>query len=144
MNNPIELAKLTKQLVHDFELYTESVSKDIADAVEYCTDYAKREIEKHSPESDKKSILYKKKRNWKSYKKGWIVDFRYSDTRSFGMVRHTSPKHSLVHLLELGHKARNYEKNNKMVAPVPHVNENEDLARGKLDEMIDKILSTTK
>lgn len=136
MNNPIELAKLTKQLVHDFELYTESVSKDIADAVEYCTDYAKREIEKHSPESGKSSSG--------SYKKGWLCDVRKGDTRSFGMVRHNYPKNKIVHLLELGHKARNYKKNNKMVAPVPHVNENEDLARGKLDEMIDKILSTTK
>lgn len=136
MSNPIELAKLTKQLVHDFELYTEQVSKDIADAVEYCTDYAKREIESDSPESGKQS--------GGSYKKGWIADLRHGDRRSFGMVRHTSPKYRLVHLLELGHKARNYKKNNKMVAPVPHVNENEDLARGKLDEMIDKILSETK
>lgn len=136
MSNSIELEKLTKQLVKDFELYTEQVSKDIADAVEYCTEYAKREIEGDSPESGEESNG--------SYKKGWLADIRNGDKRSFGMVRHTSPKHRLVHLLELGHKARNFKVNNKMVAPVPHVNDNEDIARGKLDEMIDTILSATK
>lgn len=137
MSGSIELEKITEQLVYDLGLYTEQVSKDIADAVEQCTEYARREIEEDSPESGGKS-------KGESYKRGWIYEVRHGDARSFGMVRHKSPKHSLVHLLELGHKARNYKKNNIMVAPVPHINDNEDEARGRLDEMIDTILSTTK
>lgn len=136
MNKPIESDKITTKIICDLKLYTEQVQKDIEDAVEYCTAYAKKEIEKHSPQSGEESSG--------SYKKGWYYDVRHGDVRAFGMVKHKSPKHKLVHLLELGHRARNYKKNNKMVAPVPHVNDNEDLARGKLDEMIDKILSETK
>lgn len=136
MSKPVDPADLAKLIVYKFRSYTEQVSKDIDKAVEYCTEYAKREIEKHSPESGNSSSG--------SYKKGWLCDVRKGDTRSFGMVKHNYPKNKIVHLLELGHKARNYEKNNKMVAPVPHVNDNEDLARSKLDEMINTILSTTK
>lgn len=128
----ITLENLSKEIIYDLTLYTEQVSKDIAEAVDDCTEFANKEIAKNSPSKTG------------SYKKGWYHDVLHGETRSFGMVKHTAPDYRRVHLLELGHKARNYEKNGKMVAPVPHVNGHESEAREMLDEKIDIILSTTK
>jgi len=52
-----------------------------------------------------------------------------------------------VHFLELGHKARNYDKNQIMVATSPlkgHVKPAKERAMKMLDEEIKKILSGTK
>ena len=131
MNN-ITLENLSKEILYDLNLYTEQVSKDIAEAVKECTEYADKEITAHSPVKTG------------SYKKGWYNDIRNSETRSFGMVKHTAPDYRRVHLLELGHKARNFKSNGKMIAPVPHVDDGEYEGRKMLDEKIDIILSTTK
>lgn len=128
----ITLDNLSKEIIYDLKLYTEQVSKDIAEAVEECTEYADKEITANSPSKTG------------SYKKGWYHDTRHSETKSFGMVKHTAPDHRRVHLLELGHKARNFDSNGKMIAPVPHVDDGEYEARKLLDEKIDIILSTTK
>lgn len=133
------------QIAEDFEKYTEDKCHKIDKAVRKRTNEALGDIAQNSPvrkRVPKSGVIYVHgvaKENYQpgAYKKGWI---KYISTarpgRTTGYVRNKT-NHQLVHLIELGHDARN----GSFVKAIPHVNPSEEMARAGLIEDIENILS---
>ncbi len=131
----IDIEKVIEDLTEDLKNYTEQVEQEVAEAVDKCTLETEREIRKNSPVG-----------KTGDFKDGWDrFNYRKKSGRA-GVVKNY-PKGSIVHLLEFGHKARNYDKNHIMVAPSPlkgNVKPANERAMERLDREIQHILSFTK
>ncbi len=132
-----DLMKIIEELSKDLEIYTEQVSEDIKNAVDRCTLEMEKDIERNSPVG-----------KTGKYQAGWYR-FSYQEYKSpkrIGIVKNKT-RGSLVHLMEFGHKARNYDENHIMVAPSPlkgHVKPAKQRAMERLDKEIKSILNYTK
>lgn len=133
----VNVEKLVENLTEGIKNYTEEIVEDVSDAVDRCTLNLEKEIRRNSPEG-KTGV----------FKDGWdrfVYQRRDRDSRA-GVVKNKS-RGGLVHLLEFGHKARNFERNHIMVAPSPlqgNVKPANEKAMEELDEEIKHILSFTK
>ncbi len=131
----INIEEVIDNLTENLKKYTEQVEQEVADAVNECTLEAEKGIRRNSPEG-----------RTGDFKEGWNrFTYRKKGGRA-GVVKNFQ-KGSLVHLLEFGHKARNYEKNHIMVAPSPlkgNVKPANERAMERLDREIQHILSFTK
>ncbi len=131
----INLENVIDDLTENLKNYTERVEEEVADAVNECTLEAEKEIRRNSPVG-----------KTGDFKDSWDRFTYWKRSRRAGVVKNFQ-KGSLVHLLELGHKARNYEKNHIMVAPSPlkgNVKPANERAMERLDREIQHILSFTK
>lgn len=146
----MELELLPQAIVDDFRKYTEKKSKEIDKAVRKRTSEALGDIIQNSPVRKRVPKLGVirvhgvAKDNYQpgAYKKGWI---KYVSTaragRTQGYVRNKT-NHQLVHLLELGHDLKNSEGVvYGHVKAFPNLLPNEEKAREKLAEDIDRILT---
>ena len=137
----MDLELIPDAILEDLKAYTEEKSKKIAQAVKECTKEAYTDIKRDSPVRKDKKVVYVHgvaKPNYQpgSYKKGWITTTKsYERGRTQGYVRNKT-NYQLTHLLELGHKARD----GSWVEPIPHIVDNQNEARKKLEEMIEEIL----
>ncbi len=131
----INIEKVIEDLTENLKNYTEQVEQQVSEAVDKCTLEAEREIRKNSPVGKTGDF----KDSWDRF------NYRKKSGRA-GVVKNFQ-KGNLVHLLEFGHKARNYEKNHIMVAPSPlkgNVKPANERAMERLDREIQHILSFTK
>lgn len=146
----MELELLPQAIVDDFRTYTEEKSKKIDKAVRKRTSEALDDItanasvRKRIPKSGVIRVHGIVKDNYQpgAYKKGFI---KYISTaragRTVGYVRNKT-NHQLVHLLELGHDLKNSKGvTYGHVQAFPNLLPNEEKARERLDEDIDRILS---
>lgn len=137
----MDIELIPQAILDDLKAYTDEKTQEIADAVKVCTKVAYTDIRNDSPVRKDKKVVYvhgEAKPNYQpgSYKKGWIsVVKSYEKGRTQGYVRNKT-NYQLTHLLELGHKARD----GSWVKAIPHIVDNQNEAREKLDEMIEKIL----
>lgn len=133
----IDVEKLVENLTEGIKTYTEEIVEDVSDAVDRCTLNLEKEIRRNSPEG-----------RTGVFKDGWdrFVFKRRDRSAKAGVVKNQS-RGGLVHLLEFGHRARNFERNNIMVAPSPpqgNVKPANEKAMEELDKEIKHILSFTK
>lgn len=146
----MELELLPQAIVDDFRKYTEEKSKEIDKAVRKRTSEALSNItanapvRKRVPKSGVIRVHGVVKDNYQpgAYKKGFV---KYISTakagRTQGYVRNKT-NHQLVHLLELGHDMKNSEGVvYGHVKAFPNLLPNEEKAREKLAEDIDRILT---
>ena len=116
----------------DLELIPDAILEDLK---------AYTDIKHDSPVRKDKKVVYVHgvtKPNYQpgSYKKGWMIYTKsYERGHTQGYVRNKT-NYQLTHLLELGHKAMD----GSWVEPIPHIVDNQNEARKKLDEMIEEIL----
>lgn len=149
MSQSLNSDNLAEAIIGGLKTYTEQVQKKVSKAVEECTKIAFEDIVEDSPVREKKvpksGVIMVRRGGTKvpaadnlqpgAYKGGWITVVRKYEGRTQGYVRNKT-NYQLVHLLELGHKARDGSD----VNPVPHVNENEAKAREVLNRKINEIL----
>lgn len=150
MAQSMEPEQLSEAIIEGLKSYTGDVQRKIARAVKDATAEAFEEIKDNSPVRKKvpKSGVIMVIRNGRkvpaadnlqpgAYKEGWMKSVKeYPDSnRIQGYVRNKT-NYQLVHLLELGHKARDGSR----VAPIPHVRPGQDKGREQLDKEIRKIL----
>lgn len=133
----INVEELVENLTEGIKTYTKEIVEDVSDAVDRCTLNLEKEIRRNSPEG-----------KTGEFKDGWdrFVYNRRDRRARAGLVKNKR-KAGLVHLLELGHKARNFERNHIMVAPSPsqgNVKPANEKAMKELDEEIQHILNFTK
>lgn len=146
----MELELLPQAIVEDFRKYTEEKSKEIDKAVRKRTSEALIDItanapvRKRVPKSGVIRVHGVVKDNYQpgAYKKGFV---KYISTakagRTQGYVRNKT-NHQLVHLLELGHDLKNSEGvTYGHVEAFPNLLPNEEKARERLAEDIDRILT---
>lgn len=146
----MELELLPQAIVDDFRKYTEEKSKEIDKAVRKRTAEALSDItanapvRKRVPKSGVIRVHGVVKDNYQpgAYKKGFV---KYISTakagRTVGYVRNKT-NHQLVHLLELGHDLKNSEGVvYGHVEAFPNLLPNEEKARERLAEDIDRILT---
>lgn len=146
----MELELLPQAIVEDFRKYTEEKSKEIDKAVRKRTSEALIDItanapvRKRVPKSGVIRVHGVVKDNYQpgAYKKGFV---KYISTakagRTQGYVRNKT-NHQLVHLLELGHDLKNSEGVvYGHVEAFPNLLPNEEKARERLAEDIDRILT---
>lgn len=146
----MELELLPQAIVDDFRKYTEEKSKEIDKAVRKRTAEALSDItanapvRKRVPKSGVIRVHGVVKDNYQpgAYKKGFV---KYISTakagRTQGYVRNKT-NHQLVHLLELGHDLKNSEGVvYGHVEAFPNLLPNEEKARERLAEDIDRILT---
>ena len=146
----MELELLPQAIVDDFRKYTEEKSKEIDKAVRKRTSEALIDItanapvRKRVPKSGVIRVHGVVKDNYQpgAYKKGFV---KYISTakagRTQGYVRNKT-NHQLVHLQELGHDLKNSEGVvYGHVEAFPNLLPNEEKAREKLAEDIDRILT---
>lgn len=146
----MELELLPQAIVDDFRAYTEEKSKKIDKAVRKRTSEALADItanapvRKRVPKSGVIRVHSVVKDNYQpgAYKKGFV---KYISTakagRTQGYVRNKTNK-QLVHLLELGHDLKNSEGVvYGHVEAFPNLLPNEEKARERLAEDIDRILT---
>ncbi|MCM1023814.1 MAG: HK97 gp10 family phage protein [Prevotella sp.] len=133
----INVETLVENLSEEIKAYTAEVVEDVSDAVNRCTSNLEKEIRRNSPEG-----------KTGEFKDGWDrFTYQRRDRSARAGVVKNKVRGSLVHLLEFGHKARNFEKNHIMVAPSPphgNVKPANEKAMKELDEEIKHILSFTK
>ncbi|MCM1328366.1 MAG: hypothetical protein NC253_02910 [Ruminococcus sp.] len=141
----MELERLPQIIAEDFRKYTAEKSREIDKAVRKRTAEALADVSENSPvrkRVPKSGVIrvhgvVKENMQPGAYKKGWIKYVSTARTgRTQGYVRNKT-NYQLVHLLELGHRARD----GGAVNPIPHVNPAEEKARAGLAEDIDSILS---
>ncbi len=133
----INVEKLVENLSEGIKTYTEGIVEDVSDAVNRCTLNLEKEIRRSSPEG--KTGVFKD--SWDRF----TYNRRDRSARA-GVVKNKG-RGGLVHLLEFGHRARNFERNHIMVAPSPpqgNVKPANEKAMKELDEEIKHILSFTK
>lgn len=150
MAQNMEPEQLSEAIIEGLRTYTSDVQNKVAKAVKDATKTAYEEITELSPVRKKvpKSGVIMVRRNGRkvpaadnlqpgAYKEGWISTVRnYTDSnRTQGYVRNKT-NYPLVHLLELGHKARDGSK----VKGIPHVKVGQNKGREQLDKDIKKIL----
>ena len=140
----MQIELLPEAIVQDFKKWTEKKSAQVDKAVRNRTKEALDDVVSASPVRKRvpKSGVIRTdgeiKDNYQpgAYKKGWM---KYVSTaragRTQGYVRNKT-NFQLVHLLELGHKARD----GSQVNAIEHVNPAEERAREGLDRDIDRIL----
>lgn len=154
----INLDELTNAIIRDLKTYTADVQEGVNDAVEYCTEYMRREAQKNSPV---KTGVYKRE---------WTKFVGKYENRTKGYAYNES-KGRLEHLLEKGHRIgqkhnfkikkvtakgferrvnnrkSNYSVTRQWVKPSPpegHIEPAKEKALALFHEKIDEVLSTTK
>ena len=154
----IYLDELTNAIIRDLKTYTADVQEGVNDAVEYCTEYMRREAQKNSPVKTG------------GYKRGWTKSIEKKETRTTGRAW-TEKNGRIEHLLEKGHRIgqkhnfkikkvtakgferrvnnrkSNYSVKRQWVKPSPpegHIEPAKEKALALFHEKIDEVLSTTK
>ncbi len=141
MEIKIDADDLSEVIMENIKKYASHKCSEISNAVKECTKIAYKDIKDDSPVRKDKKVVYvhgAAKPNYQpgSYKKGWVTTTKsYERGRTQGYVRNKT-NYQLTHLLELGHKARD----GSWVEPIPHIVDNQNEARKKLEEMIEEIL----
>ena len=141
----MEIENIADVLIKSIKSYTDDKITKIDKAVKKHVGEAKRKIENDSPvgKAPKSGV----RRTWSgsvkadnlqpgSYKKGWSYTVNKYYGRTQGYVRNKNNP-QLTHLLELGHRN---DKNGSWVKGIPHIIDNQNEEREKLNKEIKEIM----
>lgn len=154
MDQKVSVQNLAAEIKKSIKQYTTEISEEISETVKEVTkDIMEESVKELSPvrkagevyiTRNGKKIKAKANLQPGAYKKGWRSVTKNKPTvgRTYGTV-YNKTNWQLTWLLELGHKARNYEKSQKIIAPSPkggHIQPSLDKAMTALDKKITNIL----
>ncbi len=128
----IDMETLAMELMASIDKYSEEVIEELEEYMEVLGDQTAEMLEVISP------------RRYGDYAESWISTVRRDERkqRIYGTIYNSGFEHYLTWLLELGHKARNWEMNRRMVRAIPHIIPQEKEAREALAAYIEhEILS---